>query len=98
MHERTRLRLSAADRADLETVAANRNSPQKHVWRAKIVLLTAEGHGTNEIMQHTGKAKTVIWRWQERFGAEGAAACGATRRALRAFLRSIRRLRSVWSP
>src|SRR5262249_29451965 len=52
---------------------ANRNSPQKHVWRAKIVLLTADGHGTAEIIRATGKAKTVIWRWQERFGEEGVA-------------------------
>ena len=71
MHERTDIRLSAADRSELETVAANRNSPQKHVWRAKIVLLTADGHGTADIMRATGKAKTVIWRWQERFGEEG---------------------------
>jgi hypothetical protein len=41
--------------------------------RAKIVLLTADGRGTAEIMQATGKAKTVIWRWQERFRDEGAA-------------------------
>src|ERR1700720_4087639 len=73
MHERTNIRLSAADRSELETVAANRNSPQKHVWRAKIVLLTADGHGTADIMRATGKAKTVIWRWQERFGKEGVA-------------------------
>jgi transposase len=73
MHERAKLQLSAGDRASLEAVVANRNSPQKHVWRAKIVLLTADGHGTNEIMQRTGKAKTVIWRWQARFGSEGAA-------------------------
>src|ERR1700731_4597205 len=50
MHERTNIRLSAADRSELETVAANRNSPQKHVWRAKIVLLTADGHGTADII------------------------------------------------
>jgi hypothetical protein len=62
--------LSAADRNELESVVANRNSPQKHVWRAKIVLLTADGYGTAEIMRATGKAKTVIWRWQERFGEE----------------------------
>src|ERR1700752_2665033 len=73
MHERTNIQLSAADRRELEAVAANRNSPQKHVWRAKIVLLTADGHGTAEIMRQTGKGKTVIWRWQERFGAEGTA-------------------------
>ncbi len=73
MHERTNIQLSQADRRQLEAVVANRNSPQKHVWRAKIVLLTAAGHGTAAIMRATGKAKTVIWRWQERFRDEGAA-------------------------
>ena len=72
MHERTNIRLSAADRRALEAAVANRNSPQKHVWRAKIVLLTADSRGTAEIMQATGKAKTVIWRWQERFREQGA--------------------------
>ena len=38
MHERTQIELSAADRAKLKTIVANRNHPQKHVWR--IVLLT----------------------------------------------------------
>jgi len=62
---------SAADRARLEGIVAARNSPQKHVWRARIVLLTAEGLGTNEIMRRTGKSKTCLWRWQERFMHEG---------------------------
>ena len=73
MRERTNVQLSVADRRELEAVVANRNSPQKHAWRAKIVLLTADDHGTAEIMRATGKAKTVIWRWQERFGEEGVA-------------------------
>jgi len=73
MHERTNIRLGAADRRTLEAVVANRNSPQKHVWRAKIILLTAKGHGTAEIMRATRKAKTVIWRWQQRFRDAGAA-------------------------
>src|SRR6516164_8209995 len=73
MHERTNIQLSAGDRKKLESVIANRNSPQKHVWRAKIVLLTADGHSTAEIMRATCKAKTVIWRWQQRFGEEGMA-------------------------
>ena len=73
MHERTNIRLSRADRSTLEAAVADRNSPQKHVWRARIVLLTADGHGTAEIMGATGKAKTVIWRWQDRFREEGAA-------------------------
>lgn len=50
---------------------ADRNSPQKHVWRAEIVLLAADGHGTQEIIRRTGKAKTAVWRWQERFMQAG---------------------------
>src|SRR3954466_15362605 len=76
MHERTNIQLSRTDRSKLKTVVANGNSPQKHVWRAKIVILTADGRGTAEIMNTTGKAKTVIWRWQERFRGEGAAGLG----------------------
>jgi transposase len=57
--------------ARLEAVMADRNSPQKHVWRARIVLLTAEGSGTVEIMRRTGKSKTAVWRWQERFMTAG---------------------------
>jgi hypothetical protein len=76
MHERTNIQLSRADRSTLKAVVANRNDPQKHVWRAKIVLLTADSRGTAEIMQATGKAKTVIWRWQERFRDEATAGLG----------------------
>lgn len=73
MHRRTNIKLKSKDHASLEAVVANRNSPQKHVWRARIILMTAMGHGTAEIIERTGKAKTVIWRWQERFCAEGVA-------------------------
>ena len=59
MHERTQFKLTAADRAELEAVVANRNSPQKHVWRAKIVLLTAEGHGTSEIKRQPARRHAV---------------------------------------
>jgi transposase len=63
--------VSAADRARLEGIVADRNSPQKHVWRARIVVLSADGLGTVEIMRRTGKSKTCVWRWQERFMAAG---------------------------
>ena len=59
--------VTAADRARLEAVMADRNSPQKHAWRAAIVLATADGLGTNAIMRRTGMSKTAVWRWQERF-------------------------------
>jgi hypothetical protein len=63
--------LSLPDRGRLEAIVADRNMPQKHVWRANIVLLSAEGIGTNEIMRRTGTSKTCVWRWQERFATEG---------------------------
>lgn len=55
------------DHVRLSAVVAARNSPQKHVWRAQIVLLSADGRGTAEIMQLIGKSKTCVWRWQARF-------------------------------
>ena len=63
--------VSAKDRRRLEAIVRDRNAPQKHVWRARIILLTAAGAGTNEIMRQTAKSKTCVWRWQERFMAEG---------------------------
>jgi transposase len=35
------------------------------------VLATADGLGTNAVMRRTGKSKTAVWRWQERFASEG---------------------------
>ena len=63
--------LSRADRGRLEAIVRNHNAPQKHVWRAGIVLLSADGFGTVEIMRRTGTSKTCVWRWQERFAEEG---------------------------
>src|SRR5712664_1716552 len=60
-----------ADRRRLLALVKNRNAPQKHVWRAEIVLLSAGGEGTNTIMRQTGKSKSCVWRWQERCAKEG---------------------------
>ena len=49
----------------------SRNSLHKHVWRARIALLSAVGIGTMEIQRRTGKGKPTIWRWQERFMMAG---------------------------
>jgi transposase len=63
--------VTAADRDQLKAIVADRNSLQKYVWRAAIVLATADGLGTNEVMRLTAKSKTCVWRWQERFAEEG---------------------------
>src|SRR3954464_2827692 len=63
--------LSPEERKRLEAIVASGSSPQKHVWRARIVLLSADGVGTMEIQRRTGKAKPTIWRWQQRFMEAG---------------------------
>jgi hypothetical protein len=45
------LYINPADQAKLEEIVANRSSPRKWVWRAEIVLATADGLGTNAIMR-----------------------------------------------
>src|SRR5262249_23626970 len=57
----------AEDRVRLDTIIGNRSSPQKHVWRARIIVLIADGAGTSAITRAVGKGKTVVWRWQGRF-------------------------------
>src|SRR3974390_3398278 len=71
MREGINVEVSAADCERLAAVVADRNSPQKHVWRARVILATAEGCGTAEIMRRAGVSKPCVWRWQERFMREG---------------------------
>lgn len=47
--------VSPFNRARLAALVGDRNTPAKVVWRAKIVLATADVHGTNAIMRLTGK-------------------------------------------
>jgi transposase len=63
--------VTAEDRRRLEAIVGDRNRPQKHVARAKVILATGEGWGTTEIISRSGLSKPVVWRWQERFMREG---------------------------
>ena len=71
MREGIEVEVTPADRARLEVIVADRNSPQKHVWRARIILASAEGCGTAEVMRRAGVSKPCVWRWQERFMTDG---------------------------
>ena len=71
MRTEVSITVSAAGHKRLSDIIAGRNTRQKHVWRARIILLTASGCGTMEIMRRAGKSKTCAWRWQERFMTEG---------------------------
>src|ERR1700726_185201 len=63
--------VTPADRVRLQSIIRDRNSPQKHVWRARIIVLSADSNGTIAIARAVGKGKTVVWRWQERFMHKG---------------------------
>ena len=62
-----------ADRAGLQALIANRNTPRKLVRRSGIIPATADGHGTFEIMRRARTSKPTVWRWQERYLDEGVA-------------------------
>ena len=82
------IEFSPEDRRLLQAVVKDRNAPQKHVWRARIVLLTADGHGTVEIMRRAGTSKVAVWRWQERFMTAGIAGLHVRRREAEIRLRA----------
>jgi hypothetical protein len=71
MRKGIEIEIAAGDRARLEAIVAERNRRQKHVERARIVLLSAAGVGTLALMRAVGCAKATVWRWQERFMAAG---------------------------
>jgi transposase len=71
MKKRFCIWLSPMDRAALENWVVDRNTPQKVVWRARIVLLAADGAGTMAIVRVVGKAKRAVGRWQERYLEQG---------------------------
>ena len=60
-----------ADRARLEGLVADRNTPAKVVWRAGFVLASAARWTVKAICRSTGMSKPCVWRWQKRFADEG---------------------------
>lgn len=71
MTNRPKIDLTTADRARLERLVRAPRTPNKQVWRARIVLLSADSVGTMAITRQLGTSKRTVWRWQERFRAEG---------------------------
>jgi len=63
--------LSRDDRARLAAIVGDRNIPQKHARRAKIVLHSAEGHSVLDVARLSGVSRPAVWRWQRRFAEQG---------------------------
>lgn len=86
------LTVSSIDHQRLAALVRDHNAQQKHVWRAEIILLSADGIGTVEIMQQTGKSKTVCGAGRSASAPKASRDCCATRRGAR----SCRSGPSVW--
>lgn len=59
------------DRGQLGQLIRNRNTPQKVALRAWIVLLSAEGASTGDIMQRLSTSIPTISRWRRRYETDG---------------------------
>src|SRR3954465_3957868 len=56
--------------AEIRVAGAGRAAVGPGGW-ARVVLLSAAGVGTMAIVRQVGKSKRAVWRWRERFVAEG---------------------------
>ena len=65
--------VSAEDRLRLAAIIGDRNRPQKHVARARIVLLSADGLDVAAIARAAGISRPAVWRWQRRYAEAGVA-------------------------
>jgi transposase len=63
--------VNSEDRARLAAVVGDRNCPQKHVQRARIILLSVERVPVVEVARQTGASRPSVWRWQQRFAEAG---------------------------
>ena len=66
-----RLIMSDIDRAALERIARNGNTPQKLALRARIALLSADGVRAGRIIQQLGTSTPSITRWRARYEVGG---------------------------
>lgn len=65
------LSIRPEDRARLAAVVGDRNSSQKHVVRARIVLLSADRLPVVDVARQIGVSRPAVWRWQVRYAEQG---------------------------
>jgi transposase len=66
-----RIEVPPADRERLEKLVGDRNTPQKVVWRARIVLAAGGATKAGVIAQAVGKSLLTVRRWRRRYAAKG---------------------------
>src|SRR5258707_14402532 len=63
--------ISVADRERLERLVRDRNTPQKVVWRARIVLLASDGLTAEGIAAAVDKGLLTVRGWRRRYMWKG---------------------------
>ena len=63
--------LTKAQRSELRSIAQSRSLPAGYVFRAKLILMLAEGASFRTIKQKLGTTAPTISRWKQRFLACG---------------------------
>jgi transposase len=71
MRKIERISIGAADRERLGRLVRDRNTPQKVVWRARIVLLAGDGLTAEGIAAAVSKSLLTVRRWRRRYMAKG---------------------------
>ena len=71
MRKIEQIAISPDDRNRLERLVRDRNTPQKVVWRARIVLLAGAGLTATAIAVAAGKSVLTVRRWRRRYMAKG---------------------------
>jgi transposase len=71
MRKIERISIGTSDRERLERLVRDRNTPQKVVWRARIVLLAGSGLTAEAIAAAAGKSLLTVRRWRRRYAALG---------------------------
>ena len=71
---RVQLMNHADDRPQLEQWVRAATTPQRVVWRSRIVLLGLDGHSAADIASQIGVSHPTVRLWLRRFASAGAAA------------------------
>ena len=71
MATRTALTIADQQSAELTEIAQSRSLPAGYVFRAKLILMLAQGASFNAIKLRLGTTAPTIIRWKERFLAAG---------------------------
>src|ERR1700747_2388536 len=74
--EAAEVRLTATDRAVLEARRRAPTTEQRDAFRARIILLAAEGRSTRSIARTLGTMPRTVSAWRGQFAREGLTGLG----------------------